>query len=316
MPCFKGPDDPNWIAGRAFKALLNGADHPYGKPGSGYIETVKGLTLDDIRSFQSRFAANRSTLIVVGDVDPTSLVATLETTLGSWKTTGPESTARPKIEARPEPGVIYLADKPGAVQSVLSVGRRWVDRNDPRYFATLIGNHIVGDDFLSRLNANLREKNGYSYGCRSSFGYRRNGSTWQVSTSVRADVTAEALKEVLGELDGLAGASPLSEEEIATAREAESRTFPESFEDPGSIVGILGGIAEFALPSDYLDTFLKHLRDVPDDQIRKTMIEVVAPSARTILVVGDRATIEAKLRALPGVKSVRIVNPDGKVIAR
>ncbi len=311
----QGPDNPSWIAQRAFRALLNGSDHPYGKPGQGYIDTVKSITLDDVRSFFSKFAANRATLIVVGDVDPASLVATLESTLGAWKTTGPEPAPRPKIETKPAPGVVYLADKPGAVQSVISVGRRWVDRKDPRYFAAVIGNHIVGGDFLSRLNANIREKNGYSYGCGSAFGYRRTGSTWQVSTSVRADVTTEALKEIIGELDALSKDHPLSEEEIATARDAETRSFPESFEDPASIAGVLAGIAQYKLPADYLDTFLKNLKEAPDDQIRKTMAEVVAPAERTVLIVGDRATVEPKLKAM-GVKEVRLVDPDGKILSR
>ena len=311
----QGPDNPSWIAQRAFRALLYGLDHPYGKPGSGYIETVKALTLDDIRGFESKYAANRSTLIVVGDVDPDALVATLESTLGVWKTAGPEPSPRPKDATTRTPGVVYLADKPGAVQSVVEVGRRWVDRKDPRYFAALIGNHVVGADFLSRLNANLREKNGYSYGCGSAFSYRRTGSVWQVNTSVQADVTAEALKEVLGELDALPKARPLSEEEIATARDAESRSFPESFEDPGSIAGVLAGIAQFGLPSDYLDTFLKHLNETTDAQVRKVMDEVVVPNDRTILIVGDRASVEPRLKAM-GFKDIRIVNPDGKPVVK
>ena len=243
----QGPDNPRWIAGRAFRTLLFGADHPYGRPGSGYVASVKGLSLDDVRSFAQKYAANRSTLIVVGDVDVESLVATLESTLAAWKTTGPAPKARPAVTQKAEPGVLYLADKPGAVQSVINVGRRWVDRDDPRYFATMIANHSVGDDFLSRLNANLREKNGYSYGCNSGFSYRRTGSTWQVSTMVQSEVTAPALKEILSELDSLPKAHPLSDDEIATARDAESRTFPESFEEPSSIAGTLASMALFNL---------------------------------------------------------------------
>ncbi len=307
----QGADSAPWIAQRAFRAVLNGPGHPYANPAQGYAATVKGLTLDDVRAFHARFAADRSQLVVVGDVDPDALVATLEATLGAWKTTGPAPAARPKVETRAEPGVVYLADKPGAVQSVVMVGRPWVDRKDPRHFATVIGNHVVGDDFLSRLNANLREKNGYSYGCNSAFGYRRTGSVWQVSSNVRADVTAEALKEILGELDGLAKGRPLTDEEIATAREAEARSFPESFEDPAGIAAVLASIAQFDLPADYLETYLKNLRATPDDLVRRAMIEVVAPADRTALVVGDRATAVPKLQAL-GAREVRIVDQDGK----
>ncbi len=308
----QGPDSPRWIAQRAFAALLFGTG-PYGLPGSGYIDTVKGLTLDDIRQFEAKYAANRSTLIVVGDVEPDSLVATLESTLGGWKTTGPKPSPRSLSDFKPVPNVVYLADKPGAVQSVISVGRRWAGFDDPRYFATMIANHTVGADFLSRLNANLREKNGYSYGCGSNFGYRRTGGTWQVGTSVRADVTVEALKEILGELDALPLQHPLTDEEIAIARDAEQRSFPESFEDPGSIAGVLATMILYNLPGDYLDTYLQKLEAAPNVQIRQSMNQVVAPDERTILIVGDRKSVEPKLKAM-GFKDIRIVDPDGKPV--
>ena len=308
----QGPDNPSWIAGRAFRSLLYGSKHPYGRAASGYETTLKSIALDDIRGFQSRYAANRSALIVVGDVDPVALAAAVESSLGTWTTKGPEPAQRPDVTTIAEPGVVFLADKPGAVQSVIAVGRRWVGIKDPSYFATLVGNHVVGDDFLSRLNANLRGKNGYSYGCNSRFGYKRTGSAWQVSTSVRADVTAEALQEILGELDGLAKGQPLTDAEIATARDAEFRTFPESFESPGSIAGVLEGMAGYQLPADYLETFLTRLRGTTDEQVRRSTVDLVDPRARTILIVGDRATVEPKLKAI-GVKEVRLVDPDGRV---
>ncbi|WP_435016790.1 M16 family metallopeptidase [Tundrisphaera sp. TA3] len=311
----QGPDSPSWIARRAFPTLLYGPGHPYANPTQGRVETVGKLTIDDVRAFHDRFGANQSTLIVVGDVEPDALIETLEATLGAWKTTAEPPKDRPSVRTQPEPGVVYLADKPGAVQSILAVGRRWEDRNSPKYFANVIGNHVVGADFLSRLNANLREKNGYTYGAGSGFSYRRVGSVWQVSTQVRADVTAEALKEVLGELDALGKDRPLSAEEIATARDAEIRSFPETFEDPSGIAGALAELAQFRLPMDYFDAYLKHLADVPDAAIRAATVEVASPDFRTILVVGDRASVEPKLKAM-GFREIRVINPDGLPVAR
>ncbi len=311
----QGPDSPTWIAGRAFRTLMYGPAHPYGNHPQGSPATVKGLTLADVRAAHARLAANRAKLIVVGDVDPDALAATFESTLGRWKTTGPAPGPRPKVEAPAAPAVVHLVDKPGAVQSVIAVGRRWVDRKDPRHFAASIGNRVVGEDFLSRLNANLREKNGYSYGCGSSFVYRRTGGAWQATSEVRADVTAEALKEVIGELDALAQARPLTDAEIATARDAEVRSFPESFDNPGGIAGVLVGIAQFDLAADYLDTYLGSLRATPDDQVRGVTVEVVNPADRVILVVGDRATVEPRLKAL-GFREIRLVDPDGKASGR
>jgi zinc protease len=310
----QGPEDPAWIALRAFRALLFGKDTPYGLPPDGYPSTVEALTLDDVRAFhRDRFGPDGSTFIVVGDVEPEAVFATLEKTLGTWsRREGRKASARAMPDAAgAEPGTAFVADKPGAVQSVVRVGRRWVDRADPRYFATLIGNRVLGADFLSRLNQNLREEHGYTYGAGSVFDYRRIGSVWLVSTSVRTDATAPALKEVLKELDDLAKKRPFTEAEIEVARAAEARSYPETFEAPSGIAGILGEMAIFELPADYLDTFLDRLQAAKADAIRAAMTELVAPEARTILVVGDRKAIEPELKALKR-GPVRAVTPDGR----
>jgi zinc protease len=212
-----------------------------------------------------------------------------------------------------EPGEVYFVDKPGAVQSVLSVGRRWVDRGHPSYFATLLGNRILGGDFLSRLNQNLREKNGFTYGAGSTFSFRRSGSVWMVSTQVRTDATAPALKETIGELDALAGGKPFTAEEVTTALDAETRSFPESFDSPGSIAGVLAELARFHLPPDYLDTFLDRLQATPAADVRARMTEVVAPAERVVLIVGDRKAVEPKLRGL-GYAKIQFVDHDGKPV--
>src|SRR5262249_24401157 len=161
-----------------------------------------------------------------------------------------------EAKAKSDSRVAYLVDKPGAAQSVLSVGRRWVERADPRYYATLVGNRILGADFLSRLNRNLREEHGFTYGAGSAFMFPRTGSGWAVQSDVRTDATADALKEVLVELGALVKDKPFTTEEIGVAREAEVRSYPESFESPGGIVGTLEEMAEFHLPPDYLETYL------------------------------------------------------------
>ena len=308
----QGPDSVDWIARRAFPVLLYGAGHPYGNPGQGFTATVKDLTLADVRAFHAQHLGPKGTiLIAVGDVDPDALIASLEKHIGKWapQTQTPKPRAEPSVTS--EPGVIYMVDKPGTVQSVLSVGRRWVDRSDPRYFATLLGNRILGGDFLSRLNRNLRETNGFTYGAGSRFQFRRSGSLWMASTQVRADATAPALKEALGELDGLAGGRPFTAEEIGMARDAEMRSYPDTFESPGAIGGALAEMAEFHLPLDYLDMFLTHLQKTSPKDIASAMTEVVAPKERIILIVGDRQTVEPKLRAI-GFKEIRMMSVDGE----
>jgi zinc protease len=308
----QGPDDTQWTAQRAFRALLYGPEHPYGNPSQGYIETVETLRPDDVRAFhKSHFGPRGTLVIVVGDIEPERLIADIEGTLGRWTSPAPVPKPRPAPRAMAVPGSVYLVDKPGAVQSVLSVGRRWVDRHDPRYFATKIGNRVLGGDFLSRLNRNLREERGFTYGAQSFFLFRRTGSVWALSTAVRTDATVPALKEVVRELDALAGDKPFTGEELAIARGAEARSFPEAFESPDSLSGILSEIAEFGLPPDYLDTYLDQLQAAKSDEIHKAMAEVVDPKDRVVLVVGDRKAIEPKLKTI-GFKDVKLITPDGR----
>ena len=312
----QGPDQVSWLAQRAFRALLYGTDHPYGRPSDGYVETVKAITPDDVKKFhESHFGLDRSTLIIVGDVDPDALVATLDRAMPAAPPTS-RASGRLAEDTRPAAGgpVAYLVDKPGAVQSVLRVGRRWVDRKDPRYYAGQIGNHVFGVDFLSRLNKNLREKNGFTYGAGSTFSYRRSGSVWLANSAVRVDATAPALKEMLSELDGVAGPNPLAPEEIELGRDALMRSFPESFEDPDSIAGSIEPIVVYGLPDDTLATYLADVRKTPAEEVRKVLADLARKDDRTILVVGDRKVIEPALKGL-GLE-VRVIDTQGKSVAR
>ncbi len=307
----QGPDSVAWIAGRALPVLLYGKEHPYANPADGFAEQVKALKLDDVKSFHAEhYGPSGATLIAVGDVEPDYLFATLESTLGSWKASNAVPAQRPAAVLKADPGTIYLVDKPGAVQSVLNVGRQWIDRSDPSFYATLLGNRILGGDFLSRLNQNLREKNGFTYGARSGFRFLRSGSVWTVSTAVRSDATALALKEVLSELDGLSGARLIKDEEIALSLGAEVQSYPDDFNSPRAIAAILREMAEFHLPHDYLDSFLPRLRSTRSEDVGTTMASLVAADKRVTLIVGDRKTVEPKLRAL-GYTKIQPVSYDG-----
>jgi zinc protease len=161
--------------------------------------------------------------------------------------------------------------------------------------ATLVGNRILGGEFLSRLNQNLREKNGFTYGAGSGFRYGRTGGAWVVSTSVRTDATAPALREVISELDGLAGDRPFTTDEVATALGSEAKSYPDTFESPSSIAGALLELARFGLPEDELKTFLARLEATDEARVRAEMGQVVASPRRLVLVVGDRAKVQPEL---------------------
>jgi predicted Zn-dependent peptidase len=308
----QGPDDVNWIARRALPIVMFGPGHPYGKPPEGSIESVKGLSLADVKALhRDRFGPRSATVIAAGDIDVDSLKSSLEQSLGTWKGASGRPSPRPEDSKPPESGVIHLVDKPGAVQSVLSVGRHWTERRDPRYPATLVGNHLFGGDFLGRLNKNLRVDHGYSYGAYSAFSFRRGRSVWQSTTAVRADATVPALREIFKEIESVAGPRPITPEEIEKAKSAEARSFPADFESPSGILAALTEIAEYGLPADYLDRFLPDLERVALPDVQRSMAEVLAPSERYVLVVGDAKSLVPELKKA-GFDRVRRITYDGK----
>ncbi|MGL5095935.1 MAG: M16 family metallopeptidase, partial [Planctomycetia bacterium] len=314
----QGPDNPSWTVGRVFRTLMFGEKHPYGNPPEGYSATVSKLTVDDVREFhRERLNANHATLVIVGDVDEGTLPEVLEESLAGWNSKGAGPAARPAVDesAVGEPGVLYLIDKPGAVQSFLCVGRRWAQRGDPRYYAALLGNRILGGDFMARINANLRERNGYTYGAYSAVSYNRAGSVWAARSPVRADATGAALKELLGEMDAVAKEKVFTPDEIDVNRAAEIRSFPESFEAPASIGGVVEEMARFGLPLDYLESYLVHLQTTPPERLQQVIGEVVDPERRVVLVVGDAKNIEPQLAKIAWkrpFKEIRLLTTDGR----
>lgn len=291
----RGPDNPSWIARRVFPGLLYGRDHPYGLPISGFDHTVRSLSLSDVQGFyQDHFVPTNSTLIIVGDVDTESLIRQIEAAWKNWQGAAVKSSP-PASAATAKSATVYLIDKPGAVQSVVSVGRLWRARNDPSHLATRIGNRVLGGDYTSRINKNLREKNGYTYGAYSEFDHIRETGDWSVSSNVRVDVTAAALSEIMTELESLREDRPLTAEEIRIARTALLNTFPAQFESPQQIAASLSTLARHQLPKNYLRDFAQHLREVDDQDVRRFMSELCSSTELRTLIVGDREQIVPQL---------------------
>jgi zinc protease len=207
---------------------------------------------------------------------------------------------------------VYLADKPGAVQSVLRVALPWGRRDEPDYPTAVVANRIVGADFLSRLNRNLREKNGFTYGCYSAFSFRRDRGLWMVQTDVRGDATAAALAEVVKEIDGMANQEPPSPAEVAVAKSSLSRSFPESFETDSSLAEELVELAEYNLADDYLKTYALGIDAADLSGVRTAGKRIGDPSRRIVLVVGDRKTVEPMLKKA-GFKSIKVVDHEGRL---
>jgi predicted Zn-dependent peptidase len=284
---------PGQLASYALQqALFPG--HRYGLPASGNASSLRGLTPDDLRAFHAQhYRPANAALVVVGDATR-EVVPLLERAFGSW-VAGTVSVERvpepPQVKGRR----IVLIDKPGAAQSVLRVGRVGPSRSTPDFHALEVMNTLLGGSFTSRLNDNLREKRGYAYGAGSSFGYRQGGGTFVAAADVQTQSTAEALTEMLGELRRIATPAPAAE--VERARNYLALGYAEEFETNGQVAARVGEQVVYGLAEDFYATFVpKALAVAAPDIVRAARF--ADPSNAVIVVVGDRKTIEPRLRAL------------------
>lgn len=302
-------DDPVSVARLVFPKLLFSANHPYGRFET--PATVKAVTAADAAAFaKSVFTPGNCALIVVGDVDADAIVAKLETALRDW-TPGPVPNA-PEVPTVSDPDTtVYLVDKPGSAQSVLLAGHTGITRLDPDYFAIELMNAVLGGQFSSRINLNLREEKGYTYGARTGFSARKGVGPFLASTSVQTAVTAPALSELVRELTEITGARPITEAEFGFAQTNLVRGFPSEFETTSGFASNLAQVALYGLPDDYFTTYQDKLEAVTVADANAVAAKRIKPGNLTILVVGDRAKIESELRALPFVKDIVFVDAEG-----
>jgi zinc protease len=308
-------DHPEAVAGVVFPRVLYGAEHPYGRPDLGTPRTVEGLTRDDVAAFHKRlFLPNNGSLIVVGDITPEAITATLEKDLKDWKPGTPPSMVLPE-PPRARGVTVYLVDKPGAAQSVLAVGQVGVPRSTPDYFPLTVMNEILGGQFTSRINMNLREDKGYSYGASSHFVFRIGPGPFQAGGSVQTDVTKAALVELVKELTDITGARPVGEDELAFAKEQIIRGFPSRFETTADVAGTLVELVLFKLPDDYFVNYTAKVAAVTTADVNRVARKHLDPGHFTILIVGDRARIETSLKTLPYAQVINVLDPEGNPLA-
>ena len=290
-------DDPPTIASLAFSRVLYGKGHRYGTAQMGTAETLKSVTTDDLRAYYpSMFRPENATLLAVGDVKADTLMPLLEKSFGGWKATGNAASEKlPPTEERTTRQV-FLVDKPGAPQSQIRIGSIGVPRSTPDYFPLIVMNTILGGSFTSRLNNNLREVHGYSYGAGSGFDMRLGAGPFAASAGVQTDKTAEALKEFFNELNGIL--KPVPAEELARAKNYVSLRYPSAFEATSDISRRLEDALVYHLPDDYFSTYVKNIQAVTAADVQRAAQKYIHPDRAAVVVVGDLKTIEPGIRAL------------------
>lgn len=293
----QGRDDPPTIASVAFSRILYGKAHRYGTPMMGTAETLETFTADDLRAFYtSAFRPENATLLAVGDVTPDTVMPLFEKSFGTWKPAGKAAPEQLPAVEQPAARQIYLVDKPGAPQTQIRIGWIGVPRSTPDYFPITVLNTILGGSFSSRLNMNLREQHGYTYGAASSFDMRGSAGPFFAAAGVQTDKTAEALKEFFNELNAIL--EPVPAEELARAKSYVALRFPGAFETTGDISRRLEDALVYHLPDDYFTRYVQNIQAITAADVQRVARKHIQPGKFAVVIVGDRKAIEPGIRAL------------------
>ena len=290
-------DQPLTLAALAFGDIVYGKSHPYGLPSSGTEESIKSLSRKDLQSFYSTYyRSNNAVLIVVGDVTRAEIEPVLEKYFGSWDSgdiPAPKTFDTPEISETS----FYLVDKPDAAQSYLYFGHNSISRNDPDYISSYVMNMILGGQFTSRINLNLREDKGYTYGARSSFSTRRNGGSFSARSSVKTSVTDSSIIEVLYELRRIRD-EHVTMDELELAKRSIIQKLPAGFETPSQIASGLGSLVLNDLPDDYYETYSEKIEAVTMHDILMTAQKLIDPAHMALVISGDINMIKESIELL------------------
>ncbi|MCU1291039.1 MAG: putative Zn-dependent peptidase [Acidobacteria bacterium] len=290
--------NPNAISDLVYDRVLYGKEHPYGRQLSGTETTIKNLTRNDLMNFyESTYRPNNAVLVVVGDVDAKTLMPKLEKSFANWK---PGTVPTGKLaEAKPlDKAGIYLVDRSGAAQSVVSIGQIGVPRDSPDYFPLQVMNSILGGQFSARVNMNLREDKGYTYGARTGLSYRRGAGPFTASADVQTAVTKESVAEFIKEIKGIRGDIPVTQAELEYNKQSLIRAYPRGFETVGQISGQLSNLVVYGLPDSYFNEYISKVNAVTLADVNRVANKYLTPDKMAIVVVGDRSVIEPGLKQL------------------
>jgi zinc protease len=287
---------PGSIASRVFPRVLYGASHPFGQNPT--EESFKAIQREDAVSFhKSYFQPGRALITITGDVNPAAIKAVIEKALASWPAGGTKPTfSYPALPAA-APATIYIVDKPGAAQSTLAIGNPGPPRSTLDFYALQVMNTMLGGMFQSRLNANIREEKGYSYGVSSSFLFGRGPGPFRAGGDVQSAKTDAALTEFMKEFRGMTGSRPITNEELTTAKDALVQRLPATF---ASVTGINGAISSLwtqGLPDNYYQKFGAAIAAVTREDVVRVAKQYIDLAHLSIVIVGDRASIEGPLKA-------------------
>jgi zinc protease len=310
-------DEPNAVNGVVLNALLFPAGHPFHKPAGGDSAATAALDSAMVRGFyRAQYAPDRTTFIVTGDITMAEARRLIEARFGGWRQDRMARREPPAASQLPaavdRPTRIFLVDKPGAAQSVIALARPGVERGSPDYYALQVMNTILGGSFSSRLNSNLRETRGWTYGAGSGFAYRPVPGPFRASAAIRSDVTDSALLEFRREIM-LIRDSLVDETELQRAQAYLALGLPAEYETTGQLADQVGELLRFGLPFTWVNGYVPRVMAVTRADVQRVARQYVDPSRMTIVVVGDLSKIRAGIEAT-GIGPVEIRDVEGRPV--
>ena len=286
--------EPRGLADEKFSEFLYDDESRYSRPDEGSTESISSLTRDDVEQFyRSNYNSGATTVIVAGDISSENAKKLVIEAFGKW----PHGSSRQQplsVKARTTRKRIHIVNKPDAPQSELRIGHVGLPRKHPDFFPTLVMNAVLGGLFGSRINLNLREAHGYTYGASSFYDWRRGAGPFVVSTAVESDVTAPALREILIEIDRIRD-EKISAEELSLARDYLEGVFPIRYETTAAIASALATMAIYDLNPEYYDSYRTNIRNVSEDAVLNAARTHLHPELLQTVIVGDAATIRDSL---------------------
>jgi predicted Zn-dependent peptidase len=284
------------VADRVFVRLLYGS-HPYGHTPLGNEASLSGSSIDDVRAFhRAHVRPADATLIAVGDCDHDAVLGFARSAFGDWN--GAPSADQPADAPLPDVPRINVVARAGAPQSELRIGHVAVARHTPDYHAIVAANAVLGGQFTSRINLNLREDKGFTYGAYTGFDFRRLPGPFTLYGSVDTGATSRAIAESLDEIAAIRGPRPVSAAELSLAVAGLTRGYARNFETVDQIARAVMQLALYDLPDDHFSTFVPRVEAVTPDEVTRVAQQHLHPERLTTLVVGDLERIGAELAGL------------------
>ncbi len=305
-------DQPNAIASIVFAHVLYGSAHPYGRVMN--EAGVKAITRDEVVAFHEKYyRPGRAVVTVAGDVEPAAVKAAFEKAFAGWPAGGERPDWKYPPLPAPEPTVIDLVDKPGAAQSVFAIGEPGPPRSTPDYYALSLMNTILGGLFQSRLNHDIREVRGWSYGVRSRFDFGHGPGAFEAGGGIITAKTDSALVAFMAHLRGVRGGVPFTADELQQGRQSLVQSLPRRFASVEGTASAIAALATQGLPDTYYRDYPGHIRALKADDLVRVARKYLDLDHLHIVIVGDRSVIQAPLAATR-VAPIVVLDTDGNPV--